>query len=179
MRLSLVVGLGLVSLAAMTGCATAGQERVLAPVDDPPPARGSGEAVELTEAAFTPVESAPVRPRLGQTLTLGQGATEAVYNGPPPQQSQGTTTSSNVVVNNNITVVGGTPVYGGFGGYGGYGYGGFGGRDYGRGTSSTSRSNAWAPTGWEGAGRTAGPGRTPGVGGNFHPAPSHGPRAMR
>lgn len=176
MRLFLV--LGSVSLVAITGCAaTTGQERVVVAVDAPV-ARNSSEVVEVTEVvAPVPLEAAPMRPRLSQTLTLGQGTAEPVYTVAAPQQAQGTSGSS-VVVNNNITVVGAPPVYG-YGGYG-YGYGGAGvARDYGRGNSSTSRSGAWAPSGWEGAQRTAAPGRTPGVGGNWAPAPSHGPRAMK
>ena len=176
---------GSVSLAAITGCATTtGQERGRVLVTaDVPVARTSNEVVEVTEvAAPVTLEAAPVRPRLAQTLTLGQGA-EPSYTATVPQQAQGMNGGSNVVVNNNITVVGSPPVYGGYGygGYGGYGYGsgGAGARDYGRGTSSTSRSGAWAPSGWEGAGRTAAPGRTPGVGGNWAPAPSHGPRSMK
>ena len=93
-------------------------------------------------------------------------------------------------MNNNITVVNGQPGYG-YGGYygtyGGYGYGGYGrgssalhGGHGGDGMSGRGGSNgAWAPTGWEGAGRTAAPGHTPGVGGNWAPAPSYGPRSQR
>jgi len=177
MRLLLV--LGSLSLVAITGCAaTAGQERVVVAVDGPA-ARNSSEVVEVTEVV-PPVtlEAAPTRPRLSQTLTLGQGAVEPVYTAAPPQQARGAN-GSNVVVNNNVTVVGAPPVYGGYGGYG-YGYGGAGvARDYGRGSSSTSRSGAWAPSGWEGAQRTAAPGHTPGVGGNWAPPANHGPRTMK
>ena len=179
MRLTLVIGS--VSLALVTGCAaTAGNERVAVAVDAPS-TRTSSDVVELTEAVqpLAP-EAAPQRPRLAQTLTLGQGGSEAVYAGAAPQQAQGMTGGGpNVVVNNNITVVGSPAVYGGYGyGYGG-GYGGAGARDYGRGGTSTSRAGAYAPTGWEGAQRTAAPGHTPGVGGNWAPAPSHGPRSMK
>ena len=179
MRSTLVIGS--VALALVTGCAaTAGNERVVVAVDAPS-TRTSGEVVELTEAV-QPIapEAAPQRPRLAQTVTLGQGGSEAVYAGAAPQQAQGMTGGGpNVVVNNNITVVGSPGVYGGYGyGYGG-GYGGAGARDYGRGSSSTSRAGAYAPTGWEGAQRTAAPGRTPGVGGNWAPAPSYGPRTMK
>jgi hypothetical protein len=194
MRSSLVFGcLSLaVAAAASTGCAStlgsaSGQERVVVAVDAPR-ASTSSEVVEVTEVV-PPVapEVAPARPRLTQTVTLGQGASEPVYTAAgQPQQANGMN-GPNVVVNNNITVVGGQPaVYGGYGGYGyGYGYG-YGGRpagfqDYGRGGGSTSRGGggAWAPSGWEGAGRTAAPGHTPGVGGNWAPAPSHGPRSMK
>ena len=181
MRLLLV--LGSVSLVAITGCAaTTGQERVVVAVDAPA-ARNSSEVVEVTEVV-PPVslEAAPMRPRLSQTLTLGQGTAEPVYTAAAPQRAQGANGGSNVVVNNNITVVGSQGGYGGYGGGYGYGYGyGVGGvaRDYGRGSSSTSRSGAWAPSGWEGAQRTAAPGHTPGVGGNWAPPASHGPRAMK
>ena len=179
MRLTLV--LGSVSLALVTGCAaTAGNERVVVAVDAPS-TRSSSEVVELTEAVQPiALEATPQRPRLAQTLTLGQGGSEAVYAGAAPQQAQGMTGGGpNVIVNNNITVVGSPAVYGGYGyGYGGYG-GATGARDYGRGSSSTSRAGAYAPTGWEGAQRTAGPGHTPGVGGNWAHVPSPGPRAMK
>ena len=144
---------------------------------------------ETTNAVVVETRHAPeapaARPRLSQTITLGQGANESVYGSPAPAQASNGS-GSNVTVNNNITVVQQQPpaVYGGYGGYG-YGYGGYGGgRAYGgrEGTgaaSTSSRSGAWAPTGWEGAGRTAAPGQTPGVGGNFAPAPSFGPRQMK
>ena len=179
MRLTLVIGS--VSLALATGCAAAaGNERVVVAVEAPS-TRTSSEAFEVTEVVKPIVpEVAPQRPRLAQTVTLGQGGPEAVYSGAAPQQAQGMTGGSpNVVVHNNITVVGSPAVYGGYGyGYGGYG-GATGARDYGRGNASTSRAGAYAPTGWEGAQRTAAPGHTPGVGGNWAPAPSHGPRAMK
>jgi hypothetical protein len=188
MRLLLV--LGSISVAALTGCAAsvggAGPERSVVVVDaDPARARTSSEVVEVTEVV-QPIapEAAQARPRLAQTVTLGQGTSEAPYAGPAPQQAAGAP-GGNVVVNNNITVVGGTPGYGGYGYYGGYGgygygYGSSGARDHGRGSGSTSRgSGAWAPSGWEGAGRTAAPGHTPGVGGNWAPPSSHGPRQMK
>jgi hypothetical protein len=120
-------------------------------------------------------------------VTLGQGTPEPIYvPGAQPQQAG----ANGVVVNNNITVVNGQPGYGYGGYYGGYGYGGYGG--YGRGSSAVGvardgrgggsgmpANGAWAPTGWEGAQRTAAPGRTPGVGGNYAPAPSFGPRSER
>jgi hypothetical protein len=169
-----IVAFVLVSASAgLMGCAaTTGQERVVVAVDAPA-ARSSSEVVEITEVV-QPVAApaAPNRPRLAQTVTLGQGGAEAVYTAASvPQQAQGN--PGGVVVNNNITVVGSPPVYGG------YGYGSVGARDYGRGSGSTSRSGAWAPSGWEGAGRTAAPGHTPGVGGNWAPPPSHGPRSLK
>ena len=85
-------------------------------------------------------------------------------------------------MNNNITVVGAPAVYGGYG-YGGYGYGGYG-RSSRGGRADPPRSNGvttqpWAASGWEGAGRTAAPGQTPHIGGNWAPAPSHGPRQFK
>ena len=173
------------------GCATSlgsasGQERLVVAVD-PPVQRASSETVEVTE--LTPQAAAqpdPPRRRLAQTVTLGQGTGEPLY-GPIPQ-AQGTPgNGTNVTVNNNVTVVNGQPVYYGYGsysGYGGYGYGGYesrrggnvGARD-GRGASSSPQ--AWAPNGWEGAQRTAAPGKTPNVGGNFPPAQSSGPAQMK
>ena len=169
---------------AMAGCAgTTGQEGVVA-VDAPSPRRSTRRSVEVTEVV-QPVDvdaaKAPNRPRLAQTVTLGQGAAEPSYTATIPQQAQGNE-RGNVVVNNTITVVGSPAVYGGYSyGYGGYGSGGAsaGSRDYGRGTSTGSPSGAWAPSGWEGAGRTAAPGHTPGVGGNWAPAASHGPRSLK
>ena len=149
-------------------------------------------AVDTSQASTTEVTEAPpviitehvqARPRLSRTVTLGEGSAEAVYIA-TPQAAQGTgQTGPNVVVNNNITVLGSPPVvYGGYGGYGGYGrsYGGTGGVGYGmrEGSGSGSRSG-WAPSGWEGAGRTAAPGQTPHVGGNWAPPASHGPRQLK
>ena len=106
MRLTLVIGS--VSLALVSGCAaTAGTERVVVAVDAPS-TRTSSEVVEVTEVV-QPIaaEAVPQRPRLAQTVTLGQGGTAAVYTGAAPQQAQGMTGGGpNVVVNNNITVVG-------------------------------------------------------------------------
>lgn len=130
-----------------------------------------------------PPEPAPVsRPRLSRTITLGEG-TEAQYtpSAPRPSAPQGPT----VVVNNNVVVQNSTQWYGGYSGYGGYrGYGG-----YGRPTTFTDGSRwggsgggarpQWGATGWEGAGRTAAPGQTPGVGGNWAPVPSYGPAQMK
>ena len=176
------------------GCATSmgsasGDGRVVVAVDTP--TQTSSELVQVTEAAppVAPEPAAPSRRRLSETVTLGQGTTEPVYV--PGQQAQAQQGATNgVVVNNNITVVNGQqPGYGYGGYYGGYGYGGYGG--YGRGSSGLGASRdgrvgngmpangAWAPNGWEGAQRTAAPGRTPGVGGNWAPPPSFGPRSQR
>jgi hypothetical protein len=127
-------------------------------------------------------EEAPrARPRLAQTITLGQSNGESTYSAAPPapDQAQG----GNVIVNNNVIINGG---YGGYGGYyGGYSYG------YGRGVGIRADGTGghrgggsgrvpWGSTGWEGAGgRPAAPGRTPGVGGNWSSPPSYGPSQMK
>jgi hypothetical protein len=166
--------------ALSSGCAHAlesREDRVVVAVDT----KSSEPATEVTEAPPVIVtEPAVARPRLSRTVTLGEGTAEPVYATPPRTQGTGQP-GPNVVVNNNITVVGSPPVYGG---YGGASYGrsfnsgvGYGMRDAsGRGSGSHS---AWAPSGWEGAGRTAAPGQTPHVGGNWSPAPSHGPRQFK
>lgn len=148
-------------------------------------------SAELAPVTFEPVavvvespppEDAPVaRPRLSRTVTLGQG-TEAQYTPSAPRpQSQAGGPTQNVIVNNNIVVQGAPGYYGygvGFGGYGGFG----------RTTTSLGgegRSGAvrgapqWGSSGWEGARRTAAPGQTPGIGGNWSPPPSYGPAPMR
>lgn len=133
-----------------------------------------------------PVDQPTAPPRLSHVVTLGE---ESYAPMPVPgAASQGNGT---VVINNNVTVGGGYG-YGGYG-YGGYAYG-YGGTGYGRGYyrgggytgSSTYQashaaggSNSWGATGWEGAGRTAAPGHTPNVGGNWSAPPSAGPRPMR
>jgi hypothetical protein len=187
---------GLSALSAI-GCATsmgsaAGEGRVVVAVDTP--SRSSSEVVQVTEVVQPIASGAPAaapagRRRLSETVTLGQGTTEPIYV--PGQQGQGQAqqgAANGVVVNNNITVVNGQQAGYGYGGYyGGYGYGGGYGRGAGalgsgrdsRGGAGTPSNGAWAPNGWEGAQRTAAPGRTPGVGGNFAPPPSFGPRSQR
>jgi hypothetical protein len=202
MRLSPVLLAHLHALAALAGlsalsaigCATSmgsasGEGRVVVAVDTP--SQSSSEVVQVTEVV-QPIASGaapPGRRRLSETVTLGQGTTEPIYvPGPQGQGQQGA--ASGVVVNNNVTVVNGQQpgYYGDYYGdyYGGYGYGGYGrgssalgsGRDS-RGGAGMPANGAWAPNGWEGAGRTAAPGRTPGVGGNFAPPRSFGPRSQR
>ena len=181
---SIALAVALVGGATSLGCATtagsANGDRVVVAVDAQQ--RSSSDVVEITEIV-PPVAVAapePARRRLSQTVTLGQGTSEQVYpTTAAPQAAAGGGNSQNVTVNNNVTVVQPAPVYG-YGTYGGYSrsYGGTTGRD-GFGGRGTSTNQAWAPSGWEGAGRTAAPGHTPGVGGNFSPAPSFGPRPMR
>jgi hypothetical protein len=161
-----------------------GEGRTVVAVDAPP--QTTSELVQVTEVVqpVAPEPAAPARRRLSEVVTLGQGTPEPIYvPGAQPQQAG----TNGVVVNNNITVVNGQPGYGYGGYYGGYGYGGYGrgssavgvARDGRGGGSGMPAHGAWAPTGWEGAQRTAAPGRTPGVGGNFAPAPSFGPRSER
>jgi hypothetical protein len=177
--------LGVTALAlASSGCAATmggngpGPERVVVAVDAP--VSSSSEVVEMTEvvAPVAPEPAAPPRRRLSQTVTLG--ASEPIYATPAAPPATGAN-GANVTVNNNVTVVNGQPTYG----YGTYGYGGYG-QGYGRsGYGAGARdgraatSNAWAPNGWEGAQRTAAPGRTPGIGGNWSPPADHGPRQMK
>lgn len=118
-------------------------------------------------------EPPPSRPRLSHTVTLGQG-TEPPYmpympSAPPsraePAQSQ------TVVVNNNVVVQGAV---------GSYGYRWPATFYAGDGRAGGSRgSPQWGATGWEGARRTAAPGQTPAVGGNWAPPPSYGPSQMK
>jgi len=178
-----------------TGCATSmgsasGDGRVVVAVDAPP--QTSSEIVQVTEVVqpVAPEAAAPARRRLSETVTLGQGTTEPIYS---PGQPQPQTGANGVVVNNNVTVVNGQPAYADGAYYGGYGYGygggyGYDGYGYGYGRGANARegrggaapgNGAWAPSGWEGAQRTAAPGRTPGVGGNWAPARSFGPRSQR
>lgn len=199
MRLSPVLLHALAALAGLSalsavGCATSmgsasGEGRVVVAVDTPSQSSSErSEVVQVTEVVppVAPAAAPPGRRRLSETVTLGQGTTEPIYM--PGQQGQAQQGAANgVVVNNNITVVNGQqPGYGYGGYYGGYGYGGYGlgssalgsGRDS-RGGAGMPANGAWAPNGWEGAQRTAAPGRTPGVGGNWAPPPSFGPRSQR
>jgi hypothetical protein len=154
-----------------------------------PPSRPEGEVIAVDQQVVQ--EEAPrARPKLTQTITLGQQNAESTYSAPPPapgQAGQGGNTQ-NVIVNNNVVVNQPPAIYGGWGGgYGTYGYGysgrggGYGVRADGFGTrGSSSRGATWGNTGWEGArGRPAAAGATPGVGGNWAPAPSFGPSQMR
>lgn len=173
------------ALVLATGCAHQSEmhESTYSVVTAPPP-QPQGEVIAVDQQAVQ--EEAPrARPKLTQTITLGQSNNDATYSAPAPvpgQAGQGGNTQ-NVTVNNNV-VVHQPPVYGGYGGYGSYGYGysgrGYGVRSDGFGRSGSSRGATWGNTGWEGArGRPAAPGATPGVGGNWAPAPSFGPSQMK
>jgi hypothetical protein len=163
MRTALLLALGL----AATGCAHTApaappvEERLVLAVD---------EAEQEPEPA-----PLPAAPRLSRTVTLGEASAEAAYTAerpaPPPAPN-----GNNVVVNNTV-VVNQAPGFLPFG-YGGIGFGGrgSGGRGEGFGRSA---GRSWGASGFEGAGRTAAPGQTPGVGGNWPAAPSHGPAPMR
>lgn len=143
-------------------------------------APGTREVIAVEEAPPMQAEPPRARPRLTQTITLGQSSSEAAYSAPAPAtQGQGGATSNNVVVNNNVIVQQAPPVY--YGGYGSYGYGygsssrGFAsGGGFNRGTTG-----AWGSTGFEGPRRTAPAGQTPGVGGNWPAPPSYGPAPMK
>ncbi len=138
------------------------QDRVVLAVATPPP------APPMPDGAFQ--SDAPAsRPRLTKTVTLGQSEDGYVQPAQAAPQPGGPT----VVVNNNVYVYGGAPPV-----YGGYYYGGYGGYGGNHGTWSQGSGNSFG--GYSSTGpRTAPAGHTPGVGGNWSPAPSYGPRPMR
>ncbi|HEY8074419.1 MAG TPA: hypothetical protein VIF62_09920 [Labilithrix sp.] len=149
------------------------QDRVVPAVATPPP---SPPQAPMPDTAFQ-AEAPAARPRLTKTVTLGQS--EDGYAQPAAAPAAGGPT---VIVNNNIYVNGSAPPA-----YGGYYYGGYGG--YGGRANGTGSQGTYAPSqgnygssfgGYSNTGpRTAAPGQTPGVGGNWSPAPSYGPRQMR
>jgi hypothetical protein len=154
MRLAVVP----LAILGLVSCARHEEVRVASPslIDEAPPP--------------PPAEPGVSRPRLSQTVTLGQGA-EQPYNPAVPPPAQPAPQAPSVVVVQ--------PGYSGYGGY--YGYYGYGGYPVYPRVAAPPRSfgPAWSSTGWEGARRTAGPGRTPGVGGNWPAAPSYGPATMK
>jgi hypothetical protein len=172
------------SAVALAACAHSRDESIEVPRKAMAEPAAFEREVIAVDAVQPPPEAAPApRPRLSRTITLGAGRTESdapyVPSAPPPR-AQAAAPSQTVVVNNNV-VVQGAPSYTGYGGF--YGAGG-----YGRPTTfytSDGRSGGspggsqWGSTGWEGARRTAAPGHTPGIGGNWAPAPSYGPAPMR
>ncbi len=168
LTLAVVVAAPFVVGCAHTEQAPPPQDRVVLAVATPP--------APMPETAFQP-DAPAARPRLSQTVTLG--ATESGYPAPAAQGAPGG--GPTVVVNNNIVVYANQPpVYGGYYyGYGGYGYGG--GDGYGAAGAhhaASPGSNSFG--GYSNTGpTTAAPGHTPGVGGNWSPAPSYGPRQMR
>lgn len=148
-----------------------------APPPPAAPAPDDREVVAVAEPApvLGPLDEdvAPRAPqRLSRTITLGQ--TEYA---PMPTPGAAQAATAPIVVNNNVTVVNQPPpIYGSRG----YGYGSrFGSTPITRGERVGSAPSMWSHDGWGGAQRTAPPGRTPGVGGNWAPPPSYGPRAMR
>jgi hypothetical protein len=156
------------------GCAS-GMSPVPGGAGADPSAATEVESEEPVAASPPPRPTEPGRRRLSQTVTLGQGATEPAYA--PGLASQGGGAGASVTVNNNVTVVNQPPVF--YGGYGGVGYGAYGASGTRDGRGGAGSRSAWAPSGWEGAQRTAPPGSTPGVGGNWAPAPSFGPASLR
>jgi hypothetical protein len=162
------------------GCAHTVEGAHTTTIESAPPPSEREVVVVDTPAPIEPAVEAPrARPRLSQTVTLGQGQTESIYTVTPPAPSR-EGGGPNVTVNNNITI-NQQPTYGYGYGYGGYGYGASASRGVRTdGFGSRGQTNqAWAPNGWEGARRTAPPGVTPGVGGNWAPAPSFGPAPMK
>ena len=176
----LVLALALTGHVCLVGCAhtTETHESSTTVMSVPPPSR---EVIAVDQQAPPEPEAPRARPRLTQTVTLGQGNGDPTYSSapPPPQQGQGGGQTTNVTVNNNVVVNQPPVMYGGYGGYGygGYGYGGAAG--YGRGFSRGSGGGMWGGNGFEGARRTAPSGGTPGVGGNWPSAPSYGPAQMK
>lgn len=175
-----LVALGLV----LAGCAHTTETRETSATIVAAP--GTREVIAVEEPPPMQVEPPRARPRLTQTITLGQANGEATYSAAPaPPQGQGQGqggNTNNVVVNNNVIVQQAPPIYyGGYGGYGSYGYGyGSSGRGFARGGGfDRGASGAWGTTGFEGPRRTAPSGQTPGVGGNWAPAPSYGPAPMK
>jgi hypothetical protein len=149
----------LASTAACAGpvAATRMESREVIAVDSTPP----------------PVEPASTsRPRLSRTITLGQDSETYAYSAPVAPAPPPAAAAPTVIVNNQTNVMVG----------GGYGYG-YGGPTYGYfPRSSGFRSSGFAggtSTGWEGARRTAAPGQTPPIGGNWPTIPSYGPAPMR
>lgn len=157
---------------ALVGCAHTNEEVRTATTVDAPSER---EVIAIVEPAAQE-EMPRARPRLSRTVTLGQGTPDAEYTGPTaPQPKVEPPRSPTVIVNN--TIVNSPPVYGYGYGYGSWGYRGYG---YGRGHDAAPPSRgSWGTTGWEGASRTAAPGQTPGIGGNWPAVPSYGPAQMR
>ena len=148
------------------------QDRVVLAVATPP-ARHADDA-PVPETAFQP-EAPAARPRLSKTVTLG--ASEDGYAPTPAPAAQPGGGGPTVIVNNYVYATPPPMVYGGYY-YGAYGYGGaHGGRggDGGWSQGSGDSFGGYGPTGP----RTAAPGHTPGVGGNWAPAPSSGPRPLR
>lgn len=182
----------LVALFCLAGCAHSSEmhESTVSSMSAPPPSQPSsdpqGEVIAVDQQ-YVQEEAPRARPRLTQTITLGQSNAEATYSAPPPSQAQGGQGGNNVIVNNTVVVQNQAPaVYGGWGGYGGYGSygygyrGGSGARVDGRSSGGSTRAATWGNTGWEGAqGRPAAAGATPSVGGNWASAPSYGPRQMK
>lgn len=144
-----------VCLLLLAGCAEEPQPVLMTPAD----------AVVVSEHMPPPEPArAPTRPRLSQTVTLGQTG----YSEMPPPAAEAT--APGVVVNNNVTVVNQPPVvWGGYYGYGyGYGGGGYGGYAPREAPRASTPSTPSAPAQY-----------TPPVGGDWHSPPSYGPAPMR
>jgi len=149
-RLSLLLfGLGLPSCAT-----TSGREWLEAPIEPRAPAAQDQNAFSVTD------DSREARPRLRQTVTLGETYVAAPD---PAVPAAGPTVQVNVT--NNIPIVVSHPI--------GYGYG------YGYGYVSSygyTRGNAAAVVG---APVRATPAMPQKVGGDFPAPPDYGPRALR
>jgi hypothetical protein len=166
---------------ALSGCAElmAPPEEPLPPVvvvvmPEAPSARTAEASPDVPLAAAPP----PQRPRLSQTVTLGKENQDATYTAERPSSAAPRDgAAANVTVNNQV-IVHQAPGFLPFG----YGFGaepalaGYAPRGDGFGKSA---GGSWGASGFEGPARTAAPGQTPAVGGNWPSAPSYGPRSMR
>jgi hypothetical protein len=164
---------------ALSGCA-----ELMAPPEEPLPpvlvvVMPEAPSARTAEASPEPplAEAPPAqRPRLSQTVTLGKENQDVTYTAERPSSAASRDgAGANVTVNNQV-VVHQAPGFVPFG----YGFGadparaGYAPRGEGFGAGGS-----WGASGFEGPVRTAAPGQTPAVGGNWSSAPSYGPRSMR
>ena len=135
---------------ALSGCATAsGREWLDSPIDAGTPVP---EAASLVEGP-APAEA---RPRLRQTITLGESYAASAG----PSAAPASTPAVQVNVHTHVPVLINSPV--------GYGYG------YGYGPPSSYRPGSWgAPV------RATTRGTEPQVGADFPAPPDYGPRALK
>lgn len=173
---SVIVGLGL------GGCAHREDVHVAVPQKGDMATPSVAEQQDRDERDVLAVENQPppapsqaARPRLAQTITLG----EQNYAPPPVPGQPATGNGSPTVVVNNYNVQQTTPAYYGYGYGSARGFYGSRATTFNDGRGSRGSTPQWGSTGWEGARRTAPPGHTPGVGGNWSPVPSYGPAPMR
>lgn len=171
----------IVVAASLMACAHT-REDLLATTSGAEAAAGDGRQDRMgPDPASSPGgRAAPSRPRLSHTVTLGQGA-QAPYMPSTVPAPPVAVPSSGVMVNNHVVVQGAPQYPGGYLGYGGYSYGAYGrpSRAVDGHSGAPGAPSRWGASGWEGPRRTAAPGQTPGVGGNWSPPPSFGPATMK